>query len=196
MTSLWLEFFSLLLNLWRFFVGTHKKRSIRNQAHDGNIIIVATKILRLQPNYSKMSVIPMWFQHNFVSFMFRQFFIQIFSNKTEFHIKILVFRWINKILLWTVTDTVCFFSSIKFYDHPHTWVWSFNEGKYHDFITKKNIEICFVDFSFSSLFQCKILAANDISLSNYKTEWSDEPYVSMSNICYKIVLWEKMSGRK
>lgn len=52
------------------FFGTHKKRSIRNQAHDGNIIIVATKTLRLQPNYSKMNVILTWFQHNFVSVFF------------------------------------------------------------------------------------------------------------------------------
>lgn len=50
-------------------IFTHKygHRSTRNPAHDGSIIIVATKTLRLQPNYSKTNEILTWFQHNFVS---------------------------------------------------------------------------------------------------------------------------------
>lgn len=49
-------------------------------------------------------------------------------------------------------------------------------------------------------FCCNISAANDISLSNYKTEWSDEPYVSKQTyrMHLPLVLIEKnrMSVRK
>lgn len=50
-----------------FYYFTLNDRSIRNQARDGNIIIVATKTLRLQPNCSKMNAILTSFQRNFVS---------------------------------------------------------------------------------------------------------------------------------
>ena len=50
-------------------VSALKHRSTRKTVRDGNIIIVATKTLRLQPNYSKMNVILTSFQHNFVSWL-------------------------------------------------------------------------------------------------------------------------------
>lgn len=59
------SFFLLMLRS----VSALKHRSTRKTVLDGNIIIVATKTLRLQPNYSKMNVILTSFQHNFVSWL-------------------------------------------------------------------------------------------------------------------------------